>query len=107
MTYQLHRQAKTWLSPNAGPGGTKFEGEGADWAKRPWVGMVGCQEVLGRAGKLEPSQLPGPGLGRGSVGEEDKFLSWWDSQGGAIGPEVGTVPLRATHMVGVLPLTPS
>lgn len=71
------------------------------------VGMVGCQVVLGRARTLEASQLPGPGLGRGSVGEEDNFLSWWNSQGGAIGPEVGTVPLRATRMVGVLPLTPS
>ena len=61
---------------------------------------MGCQEVLGRARRLEPSQLPGPGLGRGSVGGEDKFLSWWDSQGGAIGPEVGMVALRATCMVG-------
>ena len=73
--------------------------------KGPAVGMAGCQEVLGRAWTSEPSQLPGPGLGRGSVGGEDK--SWWASQGGAIGPEVGTVPLRAALTVGVPPLTPS
>ena len=56
--------------------------------KGPAVGMAGCQEVLGGARTLEPSQLPGPGLGRGSVSGEDK--SWWASQGGPVGPEVGT-----------------
>lgn len=47
-----------------------------------WVGGVARKSWWwGRPRALETSQPPGPGLGRGSVGGGDKFLSWWPSQG--------------------------
>ena len=55
VTYQLHRQAKTWHSPNAGPGGTKFEGEAADWVKGPCGGDGGV------------SRSPGEGQDAGAI----------------------------------------
>lgn len=79
---------KPGAAPDSDRGGEKLEEEaaGPGRADLRWVGLWGCQEVLvggggGRPRALETSQPPEPGLGRGSVGGGDKFLSWWPSQG--------------------------